>query len=1189
VKYPNDMSKDFKSFLQGLLQKNPSKRLTWPHLLDHPFVRTNEQDKEKIRQEKMFYSYLSGSHTGAGSMPGPRARLSALINHSGPSQSSNDDLFATKNLRGVVFGDVAQLPHAQAAAERKRMEEIERTDLMRRYQEQVDKSIIKEPAAHAPGTPHSAKKQPAEVQTPQNSNARRRPESSPMVAAAISTTTPQRSSHLSAISAGTMTRAQSVGSGERRPSTHPRPGTTAPTTTPVKTSPRDRNPVLSSRHETQLPQGWIDHSHIPETTSRETNIPPAISRNHSHLDVASEPVLEPDLLSHDPDEITGGMNMSLYEEDLNYWQTLSSDIPTINIHNQRLIKVSLSTVSRLLSLTSTPSFGMKCDSLFAYHVYLADESLSSSLQQLFMIAFPLIALSSKLCFALLSSPEVQPESIIDAGSGASSYRPDRFLLIAALRTCANICQDLPALLEFLNACWLPPDYEETYLNGVQILEHLLLFPDDDVLNQTPMVGELMQQYFSSAGSLNTRQNKQSPSKKSVVGISESDRYLMARHIFSLLATINNNGNADAMSVNVLIGVLMVVKSCFLSSNIRIQDYLLKQDLVTYLSRWFRFLYQSHQLQQQALIKLFELLNATMIHDHEDGNLNQRAYHQIQHGFHAFDDSTLLPLLHELLSSKDSQPVLVQEMLIFTSCRLQLVNEANDLLHRVVTGSLAPINRHDRHQQQISEDEQRFTIGLYSSLISYRSGELTSLLIKRFDVALSERNDRLMKMLLLCFHQLVSMMHVCQANKFTIGIPSPLIINSFLNIVRRYIHSQNQIIDTSLFSLIAELVYHLTAITDLPSLDYSLVAQVITHDHFLQAFEATYLTELHSFTPMKEAGETMMTVSQDLQMIFSLSSIYSHPAIATSSAFRAAMEHPRMHRIVSAHLKLLNSSASHILEISRVCELLNFISLFMEQSCKPVHESIALAEENLLLLLEACKVEDFIACSLKYYTRTNDSDQPNRSAIDDSSPGRDHDLSQILLHLLWQQQQHYPARYTKSRIAYHLISCLKSLFHHVNNLPSTNPNPLAKYSQSLYEYFYRQDLIKVMLRLIQDSSTGSWITPFTISKAIFIVSELVLTSSKFLSQFMTHDGMASLRLILGRYLAPSSSKLTSSSSSSAIVVGNEAYQEVAVDAMVQCLQISSHLARNSDVHYESLSALYSPTILKSLLSHVSSFP
>lgn len=38
VSYPENMSPDFKSFLQGLLQKNPKQRLGWPHLLQHPFI-----------------------------------------------------------------------------------------------------------------------------------------------------------------------------------------------------------------------------------------------------------------------------------------------------------------------------------------------------------------------------------------------------------------------------------------------------------------------------------------------------------------------------------------------------------------------------------------------------------------------------------------------------------------------------------------------------------------------------------------------------------------------------------------------------------------------------------------------------------------------------------------------------------------------------------------------------------------------------------------------------------------------------------------------------------------------------------------------------------------------------------------------------------------------------------------------
>ena len=33
------MSPEFKDFLQGLLTKNPKNRLSWPFLLDHPFVK----------------------------------------------------------------------------------------------------------------------------------------------------------------------------------------------------------------------------------------------------------------------------------------------------------------------------------------------------------------------------------------------------------------------------------------------------------------------------------------------------------------------------------------------------------------------------------------------------------------------------------------------------------------------------------------------------------------------------------------------------------------------------------------------------------------------------------------------------------------------------------------------------------------------------------------------------------------------------------------------------------------------------------------------------------------------------------------------------------------------------------------------------------------------------------------------
>lgn len=106
VKYPTDISKEFKSFLQGLLQKNPTRRLNWPHLLDHPFVRETESDRDQARQEQ---SHL----LGYGGFGGPRERLESIMG------AEKKDLFATLNVRNtLVVGKVTGLPHARDVQER---------------------------------------------------------------------------------------------------------------------------------------------------------------------------------------------------------------------------------------------------------------------------------------------------------------------------------------------------------------------------------------------------------------------------------------------------------------------------------------------------------------------------------------------------------------------------------------------------------------------------------------------------------------------------------------------------------------------------------------------------------------------------------------------------------------------------------------------------------------------------------------------------------------------------------------------------------------------------------------------------------------------------------------------------------------------------------------------------------------
>ena len=45
VKWPKAISPDMRSFLEGLLTKDSTQRLTWPDLLHHPFVRTGVKGK----------------------------------------------------------------------------------------------------------------------------------------------------------------------------------------------------------------------------------------------------------------------------------------------------------------------------------------------------------------------------------------------------------------------------------------------------------------------------------------------------------------------------------------------------------------------------------------------------------------------------------------------------------------------------------------------------------------------------------------------------------------------------------------------------------------------------------------------------------------------------------------------------------------------------------------------------------------------------------------------------------------------------------------------------------------------------------------------------------------------------------------------------------------------------------------
>lgn len=56
VKYPNNMSSEFKSFLRGLLIKEPSKRMSWPEILEHPFLKASNSDLEEEKRVRKKYN-----------------------------------------------------------------------------------------------------------------------------------------------------------------------------------------------------------------------------------------------------------------------------------------------------------------------------------------------------------------------------------------------------------------------------------------------------------------------------------------------------------------------------------------------------------------------------------------------------------------------------------------------------------------------------------------------------------------------------------------------------------------------------------------------------------------------------------------------------------------------------------------------------------------------------------------------------------------------------------------------------------------------------------------------------------------------------------------------------------------------------------------------------------------------------
>ena len=117
IKWPKSMSEDFRSFLKGLLIKDPRRRLTWPFLLNHPFVRnkveileeslpaseepfTDEQTKEVTEAKEKVFQKATSKGSGSKILRKARQKMAASAQQ---HKNNNNNKSVSKNTENVQF------------------------------------------------------------------------------------------------------------------------------------------------------------------------------------------------------------------------------------------------------------------------------------------------------------------------------------------------------------------------------------------------------------------------------------------------------------------------------------------------------------------------------------------------------------------------------------------------------------------------------------------------------------------------------------------------------------------------------------------------------------------------------------------------------------------------------------------------------------------------------------------------------------------------------------------------------------------------------------------------------------------------------------------------------------------------------------------------------------------------------
>jgi hypothetical protein len=138
--------------------------------------------------------------------------------------------------------------------------------------------------------------------------------------------------------------------------------------------------------------------------------------------------------------------------------------------------------------------------------------------------------------------------------------------------------------------------------------------------------------------------------------------------------------------------------------------------------------------------------------------------------------------------------------------------------------------------------------------------------------------------------------------------------------------------------------------------------------------------------------------------------------------------------------------------------------------------------------------------------------------------------------------------------------------------------IATYAQMLFDSAYKTQIIRSILEYLRHHK--SLVDSDIISGGVQVISDLVLTSNKFITQFIDAEGISCL-LEAGLFSCVVTADGTGDTelSATAAAVGVRFRNE---DAIVSALLLSSHLARNSELYFDQLKLMFPAQTLVRLL-------